>query len=178
MSSEGGSYVLTLPGPGTWQLRVLRIGHRPWGPQPVSVAAGQHSSLVLYLPDAPVVLAALTVGATSRHCGVPDDSSVVGLLIAEARKAIALTDETLRQRRLALFVETWERHLGPTMATIDSVAAVSMDRGWPIRSAPEEMLRTRGFMREELDEPATPPTCTTVPMPRCCSPTGSCARAA
>jgi hypothetical protein len=152
MSNETGSFELSLPASGTFQLRVLRIGHRPWGPQIVAVAAGRRIPLALFLPDAPVVLAALTVAATTRRCGIPDDSSVVGLLIAEARKAIALTEETLRQRRLAFRVETWQRQLAPSMATLDSVSVVSVDRGWPIRTAPAESLRIGGFVRDELDD--------------------------
>lgn len=152
ISNETGAFLVTLPAAGTFQLRVLRIGHRPWGPQQITVAAGRRTPLDVLLPDAPVVLAALTVASTGRRCGIPSDSSVLGLLIAEARKAIALTEETLRQRRLAFQVETWERHLAPNMATLDSVSVISVDRGWPIRSAPAESLRLRGFVRDELDD--------------------------
>jgi hypothetical protein len=151
VSSERGAFGFAVHQRGAFQLRVLRIGMRPFGPRRVSVPASGRTSVDLYLRDVPIELPTITVATDRRRCGNPPDTTVLGILLLEARKALALTDATLAERQQLFVVETWRRRQSPNLRTIDSIPTVSMDRGWPIRSAPPESLRVWGFVREEPD---------------------------
>ncbi|MFI5279254.1 MAG: carboxypeptidase regulatory-like domain-containing protein [Gemmatimonadales bacterium] len=150
ISSERGRFLLDAPTGGAYRLRVLRIGMRPFGPHAVSVPASGRVPVELFVRDLPVELAAVTVAGRTA-CGIPPDNSILGTLLTEARKALALTEATLEERRFLFVIETWQRRQARDLTTIDSVPTVSVDRGWPIRSAPSESLRVWGFVKGARD---------------------------
>ena len=152
VSTERGTFGFAMPQGGAFRLRVLRIGRRPYGPHLVSVPASGPVAVALFVPDVPIELPTMTIAADRRGCGMPRENTVLGILISEARKALALSDATLADRRFLFVVETWRRRQTPNLRTIDSVPTVSMDRGWPIRSAPPENLRDIGFVRYDPDD--------------------------
>ncbi len=152
MSSERGGFVFALAEGGTYRLRVLRIGHRPWESRPLAVPAAGRAVFTVYVTELPIVLPPLTVTADAGRCGAPTQGSAVALLLGEAEKALTLTQATLEERRHIFTVDVWRRRLRSDFATLDSVGGTSTDRGWPIRSAPPESLRVWGFVREEPDE--------------------------
>ncbi len=114
--------------------------------------------LRLYVAERHIVLPALAVNAPASRCGRPADGTTLALLLAEAQKAIALTQATLDSRRLVFSVETWTRHVGLNLRTLDSSDTPAFDRGWPIRSAPADSLRIWGFVRDEPDSADNPVT--------------------
>ena len=145
ISNERGRFVFTAPAGGTYRVRVLRIGLRPFGPRAVAIPDSGRVVLDLFIRDVPIELPAFTVSGRTT-CGAPSDASILGTLLTEARKAIALTGTTLDERRYLFLVETWQRREARDFTTIDSVPTVSVDRGWPIRSAPSDSLRVWGFV--------------------------------
>ncbi|MEO8336998.1 MAG: carboxypeptidase regulatory-like domain-containing protein [bacterium] len=88
LSGARGQFLLTLAKPGTYSVRVLRIGHRPTQGPSLSLAAADTVSVVIALPDAPIMLAAATV-REDRTCRVGSDTGLaVARVWEEARKAM------------------------------------------------------------------------------------------
>lgn len=155
VSSEQGAFVLLLPSGGRYVVRVLRIGQRPWEGGIVRVAASGRTSVVLYAEDQPIVLPEIRVESGWR-CGAAPSAAAVALLLEEAHKALAITQSTLDEGRLAFTVERWRRRLTPTLQTIDSTGWMSLGSGWPIRAAAADTLRLRGFVFDEPTESGVP----------------------
>jgi hypothetical protein len=150
ISSERGRFLLDAPAGGAYRLRVLRIGMRPFGPRTVMVPSSGRVPVELLIRDEPIELPAVIVAGRTA-CGIPPDNTILGTLLTEARKTIAITEATLEERRFLFVIETWQRRQSRDLTTIDSVPTVSVDRGWPIRSAPSESLRVWGFVKGARD---------------------------
>lgn len=144
-----GAFRLTAPVPGRYVVAVLRIGQRPWRSDAADLPAGAVRQMAITVPDDPIQLAAISVEARSACRASPDDGSLIGSLLAEAEKALTLTRLAMGDRTTGYSVLTWRRDLTLRFETIDSVATLLVDAGWPIRSAPPESLAVHGFVREE-----------------------------
>lgn len=151
-----GAYQVRGPAGGTYRLRVLRIGQRPWQSGPVDLARGATRSLVIAVPDLPVELPAITVAARSQCTLSPSDTSLVGSLLNESEKALALAHATVEEGRLRYLVETWNFRRWQTGITTDSVVSTTLGNSWPVQSPPPESLRVYGFVRG--DDPASSET--------------------
>jgi len=151
-----GDYQVRANLPGTYVVRVLRIGQRPWDAPAVELARNATRSLALVVPDLPVELPAITVAARSQCTLSPSDTSVVGALLTEAEKALALAHATVDEGRMRYLVETWTFRHWQSGLTSDSTTSTTLGHGWPVQSAAPESLRIYGFVRE--DDPASSPT--------------------
>ncbi len=87
VTSGSGRFLLTAPVPGTYRIRVLRIGHRPivQGPWPVGAMTTTDVSIVV--SEMPVQLAQFDVRAESRCRNNPGPATLAGQLLTEARTA-------------------------------------------------------------------------------------------
>ncbi len=150
-SDERGRFFFPVRLPGTYRLQVLRIGLKPAAPRAVLLAPGGRADLRLYLAEVPVRLPEIIVAAERRRCGAPPDSSALGEFLAEARKALALTEISMERRTRLFQTSTWIRVTRPDLTTIDSMPTVQPALGWPIQSAPPDSLRAWGFVHEEPD---------------------------
>lgn len=148
-SGPDGAFRLGAPAAGRYAVAVLRIGQHPWRSAPLDLAEGLSRRETLTVPDDPVELAAISVEAASACRVSPEDRTLIGDLLAEAQKALALTRLAIDRRAAGYGVQVWRRTLTLRLATIDSTGELLVDAGWPIRSAPPESLAAHGFVREE-----------------------------
>jgi hypothetical protein len=148
-TATDGGFQVQAPSAGTYALRVLRIGQRPWLSEPVTLRPSTTRLLTLPVPDLPVELPAITIAARSQCTLSPSDTSLVGALLTEAEKALALAHATVEEGRLHYLVATWHFKRWRTGATTDSSVTTALGHGWPVQSPPAESLRVYGFMRPE-----------------------------
>ncbi len=100
LTGESGSYELKLPGPGRYEVRVLRIGFRPTIVPAFDVEPFESKNLPITLRGEAVVLSAVKVQGKSTCQMQQDSGQVVAHLWEEARKAIAATQLTPGGSRL------------------------------------------------------------------------------
>jgi len=148
-TGAGGAFRLGAPTPGRYRVVILRIGQHPWLSPVVDLSDGADKRLTLVPPDDPVVLEAITVEGRTACRPVLDDQSLIGSLLSEAEKALTLTKLAMDSGAVGYAVRTWERNLTPAFTLVDSTGELSLDRAWPIRSAPPESLARHGFVYEE-----------------------------
>jgi carboxypeptidase family protein/TonB-dependent receptor-like protein len=63
LSDREGSWVLAVPGPGSYYVAAKRVGYRPWVAGPLNVKAGDELSSVFHLERVPVTLDPVEVRA-------------------------------------------------------------------------------------------------------------------
>jgi hypothetical protein len=162
LSSPTGGFGLALPGPGSFQLRVLRIGYAGWLSPVSRFAAGERKEARFVIEDRVIQLAAIEVTTTSSRCGVrPGDGDIIASLLSEAEKALAITDQTIRQGNLRFRTETYISRPTADGGIGERTTATSAGRAmWPVSSAPAESLARHGFVHEPRREPGdlTPET--------------------
>lgn len=87
-SGPDGGMVVGAPRPGTYRLRVERIGYRTWTSPPLEVASGETLRRTFRVAVRPVRLADLEVTG-ERTCGTPrDEGEIVARVWEEASKAL------------------------------------------------------------------------------------------
>ncbi len=148
-SGPDGVFRLAAPAPGRYSVAVLRIGQRPWRSVPLALAEGLSRRVTLAVPDDPVELAAISVEAASACHVSPGDRTLIGDLLAEAQKALALTRLAIERHSADYGVLVWRKTLSLRLATLDSTGQMVVDAGWPIRSAAPESLAVHGFVRQD-----------------------------
>ena len=150
LSSPTGGFGFTLPGPGAFQMRVLRIGYLAWQSPTVRFAAGERKDERLILEDRIVQLASIEISTTGSRCGVrPGDGDIIANLLSEAEKALAITDQTIRQGNLRFRTETYLTRPAPDGAPGERETSTSSAQAmWPVASAPPDSLAKYGFVFE------------------------------
>jgi hypothetical protein len=150
LSSPTGGFGFTPPGPGQYQIRVLRIGFAGWLSPPVTFTQGERRETRFIIEDRIIQLAAIEVRATRSRCGVrPGDGDIIASLLNEAEKALAITDQTIRQGSLRFRTETFLSRPTPDGAPGERQATSSSGQAmWPVASAPPDSLAKYGFVHE------------------------------
>lgn len=165
LSSPTGGFSLQLPGPGQFQVRVLRIGYAGWLSPPSRFGPGQRKETRLIIEDRIIQLAAIEVTTTRSRCGVrPGDGDVIASLLNEAEKALAITDQTIRQGNLRFRTETYVSRPTADGAIGERQTSTSSGQAfWPVASADPDTLAKYGFVHEPARS-ASDPTETTGPV--------------
>lgn len=147
-TTERGSFALPAVPPGSYRLRVLRIGARAWLSPVLTLAAGQHRVERLLIASEPVILADITVRSTSSCRADPDADADVATLWEEARKALRLADATVSEKLLEYHSTVTTRRTDPSgrLATEESLGRVAFG-SWPVGSLPAESLAAAGFVQ-------------------------------
>ena len=150
LSTPTGGFGFKAPAPGTYQVRVLRIGYASWRSPPVGLLPGERKETSFIIEDRVIQLAAIEVRTTRSRCGVrPGEGDVIASLLNEAEKALAITDQTIRQGNLRFRTETWiSRPASAGAAGERQTATATSQAMWPVASAPPESLARYGFVRE------------------------------
>ena len=146
-TGDDGRFTLRAPGPGTYGLRVLRIGYAPLELPPRLVGpAGD--TLTVRVHDAAMLLSMITVTATDRCRQHPDSGSAAATLWSEAEKAVDLTVLTMARHEYRFqtsgYLSTLDTALQETARDESETLGVS---DWPFESAPAETLATYGYVR-------------------------------
>jgi Carboxypeptidase regulatory-like domain len=139
------------PGPGSYRLRVLRIGLTRWETPMFRLAVGDTLRTALSAPETPVVLSGLTVEA-ERRCRVrPAEGSAAATLWEEARKALEATALTVQERLYRFQTVSYTRHyehIGDVPTDDDRVVGTG-NSSWPFASLPPESLAARGYLQAD-----------------------------
>lgn len=156
LSSPTGGFGFTAPGPGQYQIRVLRIGYAGWLSPPARFAPGERRETRLLIEDRVIQLAAIEVTATRSRCGVrPGDGDIIASLLNEAEKALAITEQTIRQGNLRFRTETYVSRPTAEGAIGERRTATSSGQAmWPVASAPPDTLAKYGFVHEPRRDPS------------------------
>ncbi len=110
LSDPSGAYRLTAPGPGTYRLRVERVGFAASTSAPVRLEAGQTLQQALAAESRRVVLEAVVATGAARRCaGELHGGAQAATLWDEARKALLSTTLSAQAGRYRFVTETRER---------------------------------------------------------------------
>ncbi|MBK5097016.1 MAG: carboxypeptidase regulatory-like domain-containing protein [Gemmatimonadetes bacterium] len=153
VSGGTGAYVIRVPSPGEWSLRVERIGFASSTAGPFRLASGADRSVPLVVSSVPVALPTITVESEKRGiCGLnPVDGETVWRLWDEARKALQVSQ--IVEGQIVFETEVMERFVDPFDTTIGheytdfNIAAGRSPFDVP---SPED-LQERGFVRDSAD---------------------------
>jgi len=156
LSTPTGGFGFTLPGPGTFQVKVVRIGYAAWISQPVVFGAGERKEARFILEDRVIQLAAIEITTTRSRCGVrPGEGDIIASLLNEAEKALAITDQTIRQGNLRFRTETYVSRPTADGAIGERQTSTSSGQAmWPVASADPDTLARYGFVHEPARNPA------------------------
>jgi hypothetical protein len=153
LSNERGQYVLQARKPGTYSMRVERLGLASHTTDPIVLAPGDVVVQDITVREAAVTLAGITASAERSGCNATGDlDDQTAAVWEEARKALSVAAWTARQGPLRLHIVTslTERYAGGNrvMFSVDDGVSREM-RGSPWNSAPAEDLVRLGFVRAQ-----------------------------
>ncbi|MCK5482794.1 MAG: carboxypeptidase regulatory-like domain-containing protein, partial [Gemmatimonadetes bacterium] len=153
VSSSAGTYLISVPDPGSYRLRIERIGFADSLIESFDVEAERTVVRRLRLATVPVPLRALMVTG-ERECDVrPAEGAAAWVLWHEARKALAITAWTEERTDVryhgyiyVAVVDTWGQPQGPR----EEIPVVLYGEH-PFRAASVEDLAERGYLWEGDD---------------------------
>lgn len=142
-----GRVVLGAPGPGTWRLRVDRIGFEPWESEPFELGPGRSLAREWLIPSLRRDLPTIVVVGESA-CGPRlNGGSAVAALWAEIRLALEASEVTLRQGNTPLQVREFARERSESLRVErEWITRAAVEAGQPFRSVPPAALAREGFV--------------------------------
>ena len=155
LSTPTGGFGFTLPGPGRYQVRVLRIGYAGWISPIAQFTAGERRDARFIIEDRIIQLATIEISTTRSRCGVrPGDGDIIASLLNEAEKALAITEQTIRLGTLRFRTETYVSRPTADGAIGERNTATSTSQAmWPVASASPDSLAKYGFVYEPARDP-------------------------
>jgi hypothetical protein len=156
LSTPTGGFGFTLPGAGEYQVRVVRIGYAAWISPLVPFSASQRRETRFVIEDRIIQLAAIEISTTRSRCGArPGEGDIIASLLNEAEKALAITDQTIRQGNLRFRTETYISRPTAAGGIGERQTATSSGQAmWPVASAPPDSLAKYGFVHEPVRDPS------------------------
>lgn len=148
VTGASGHYLLSAPEPGTYRLRVERIGYRSWTSDPLELAADTSRSVRAEVPVQAVRLSDLAVSA-SRQCRTsPSESRRTARIWEETRKALESVRFTNRRGLLRFRIREFRRQADRQMDVIEesSHSYVAVGRH-PFQSLSATDLSEEGYVR-------------------------------
>lgn len=153
LTGSDGAFLLRAPHPGTYRLRVERIGYASWTSDAFRTGYGPAVPRRLRVPVRAVSLDALSVDVEGT-CG---ERAGAGPALAraweEARKALEVTRWTERRTGIGFELRRWTRALEPeTERVLEEETSSAGKRAWrTFVSAPADELSARGYLRRDED---------------------------
>jgi hypothetical protein len=155
-STASGGFLLAVPRPGSYWVRVQRIGFRAWETNSPTLEAGGTWSPTLTVPDEPYALPELTAYGGKSLCGVAvSGADVMARLLESAQTALGLAEEGATSGGRKFRIQTWRQTVRPDGTSLDSAPTIVPRHmsGWPIQSADPDSLRVWGFERGSWPAP-------------------------
>lgn len=156
VSDARAALLVPLPGPGSYRVRVRRIGRTPFLSPPREVPAGSEVAMSLTLASSRQVLPRATVTADAgRVCGrEPGEQDRVGVLwdqVTTALRVAVLTREDTLAAPLVRVREI-ERVVGTLGSVLESrLLTETTRRGRAFTALDPDSLSRHGFVRKEAD---------------------------
>jgi hypothetical protein len=149
LSAETGRVVLPLPRPGTWRLRVDRIGFEAWESPPFEVGAGEVITREWLIPSMRRDLPTIVVVGETQCVQRLGSGSTVAALWEEIRLALEASELTLSQGDTPLHVREFTRELGDSLDVERHwISRAAVEAGQPFRSLPPDHLAREGFVEK------------------------------
>ena len=153
LSDGSGQFVLAAPSPGTYRVRVLRIGYQSFESPTMVLDAGErryHAAL----PDVAIALPAVTVEAEKRCRVRPGEGEPVAALLEQSQTVLGVTELAIERRLFRFRSAVRDRMLGVDLR-------ITRERGdtsngfsaWPFGSLPPDSLVRNGFVQEGPNGP-------------------------
>ncbi len=111
LSDASGGFSLHPPADGSYRLRTLRIGYRPYTGEPFRVAGGGVVSVNAIVSAAAVTLSAIRVSGKNECRTDQTEGSAALALWTEARKGLLAAVLSRESRRLTVRIATYDRIL-------------------------------------------------------------------
>ncbi len=145
LTTSRGSITLAAP-PGTYRIRVRRIGFRPWMSDAVIVP--QTHDLVLSVESQRILLDAMVVSATARCGKITSDAQALSAVWDEIEKALRASQLTVGDLRGIRLMRTYRREVGLNGAVLSTDSSVRRVTGSRPFAAPDpESLSRLGYVR-------------------------------
>ncbi len=146
VTNEAGRFVLGPVVPGSYRVRALRIGFRPWTSDPFTLATDVTRDTILRVPGDPILLDDIAVESNSPCRQSPDQDQRMALLWDEARTALAVAGAGSED--LAFSSMITRRLLDRGDRVSEELQWSDAGRGaWPITSQLPESLALLGFVQ-------------------------------
>ena len=155
-STASGGFLLTAPAPGSYWVRVQRIGFRAWETNSPVLEAGATWTPTLTIPTEPYALPELTAYGGKSLCGVAaGNADVMARLLESAQTALGLAEAGATSEGRKFRIQTWRQTVRPDGTSLDSAPTIVPRQmsGWPIQSADPDSLRVWGFERGQWPPP-------------------------
>lgn len=151
LTDDKGFYAISASAPGSYRVRAERIGHASTTSAAFHLTNGEANTVNLYVPVAPIELAAVTSSQMTECVRRPKTGERTAQLWEEARKALSLTQWTSNQPyRFAM--RSWVRDLEvPSLRILGESEQVQITRARPYAAIPLDTLMRYGFVRSEND---------------------------
>ena len=146
LSSPIGSYLVRAPAPGSYSLRVLRIGFPAFTVPSMMLAAGAAVELTPTLPEDPIVLNDIEITG-GGGCNNGAEGGATATLLEEVRKAFGSMDLALRDRDLRFLVDRYVRRSDKREVVTAADSATQSMTTWPIHSLSADALVRNGFVQ-------------------------------
>ncbi len=150
LSGPAGTWLVRAPAPGTYELRVDRIGYASFRSDPIALGADDHVTVPLSIEAAPIDLEELAVLGDEDQCeGLEDEGLATYKVWEEARKALAAVVWTGQQPYYRFDAVHFQRSLDPdgTPRTAVDYEEVRYFGRHPFRSVPTQDLLLGGFVQ-------------------------------
>lgn len=149
LTDAAGRVTLTASEPGTWHVRVDRIGYEPWESAPFEVTPGQVITREWLIPSVRRDLPTIVVIGESECGQRMDAGSAVAALWEEIRLALEASEVTLREGNTPLHVREFTRERSESLLVERQwITRAAAEAGQPFRSLPPAQLARAGFMQQ------------------------------
>lgn len=147
LTSELGLALLRAERPGTYRLRIDRIGFAGFYSSSFALEAGTLFRTTVSVTSRPLTLPEVVVRSKSRCKAKATEGAVAAALWDEVQKALVANVLTLRQQSVPLLVREFEREVDRSGKVLrEWVVRVALTRGQPFASLPAENLARLGFI--------------------------------
>lgn len=152
-TAADGAFSLRAPGPGTYRIRVERIGYADWVSEPYELTAGQRLAVTVEIPPNPIRLGDLRVEVTGSCLHDPSEGVALATVWDEARKALETAVWAEGRGELTFTLREYQRTLDPRHLTTLEVKSRTRRhvRLPPFRSLPARRLVTSGYALLDAD---------------------------
>lgn len=152
LSNEQGLAILRAGAPGSYVIRIDRIGYMGFRTNPFTLQTGATLRLVVPVPSQSVVLPEIVVRGEKECRGSNVEGALAAQLWEEIRKALTANVITQEERATSLRIRNFERELSSTGKMLrEWVYATAMVQGQPYSSMAPRLLKDRGFIYADAD---------------------------
>ena len=151
LTGDDGRFTFVATRPGSYRLRVQRIGYQGVTTEPVAVGRGATVPLVIPVPGEAVALEGLRVAGEGRCVLRPEEGEPTHRLWTEARKALEVAEWTVGGRPLVYDLVVFERVVDAETEVVERETAkrIQLVNDQPFVSDPPDSLALLGYARRK-----------------------------